>query len=147
MNNMGYTRTRERKGFFAQIMDTTEQHRVTEQLRQLQASGSPQSKEGIAGSLRDMAFTDMIQVLCAGGKSAMIELTRDEMNAEVYINQGSIVHCKLDGEVGANAFYSLMNWRDGDFVTKQCSEFPETTVNESTMSLLMEGARLADEGL
>ena len=90
-------------------------------------------------------MTDMIQILCAGGKNVKLTITHDTEEAELYIDTGEIVHVQLGDLAGEKAFYELMRWEEGDFSTQQCSEFPERTVHLSAMSLLMEGARIADE--
>lgn len=103
------------------------------------------TEAGVSGMLEDMSFTDMIQIICAGGKSMEITLTRDNTEAKVWIESGNIVHATLQDLAGAEAFYALMQWQEGKFTTSQCTDFPARTVEVSTMSLLMEGARIADE--
>ena len=104
-------------------------------------------QKGISGSLSDMSFNDMIQILSAGAKNVRIALTDDAQHAEVYMRAGDIVHCELDDQRGPDAFYALMRWTQGTFAASQCRTFPEPTISVSTMSLLMEGARQLDEGI
>jgi DNA-binding response OmpR family regulator len=101
---------------------------------------------GVKGSLDDMSFTDMIQILSAGGKDVEIHLKRDDLEGEVFVQGGNVVHAALGSIQGEAAFFKLMRWTEGEFTTKQCSEPPEMSITVSTMSLLMEGARQADEG-
>ena len=61
------------------------------------------------------------------------------------IESGNIVYCKVGSTIGEDAFYELMRWQNGEFVGKDCAKFPEHNVSASLMSLLMEGARQADE--
>jgi CheY-like chemotaxis protein len=103
-------------------------------------------RAGVSGSLDDMNFTDLIQILCAGGKSVRIALVQDGTEAEVYLRDGEIVHAAAGDLLGERAFYELMRWKSGEFATSHCTEYPEQSVHESAMSLLMEGARLVDEG-
>jgi len=104
------------------------------------------TKEGVSGTLEDMSFTDMIQILCAGAKSMEIDLNCDGTQGQVFVKAGEIIHATVGKHQGEAAFYELMKWTRGEFTTKQCADFPEPTIDSSTMSLLMEGARLADEG-
>jgi response regulator RpfG family c-di-GMP phosphodiesterase len=104
------------------------------------------AKSGVKGSLEDMNFTDMIQILCAGNKSLEIVLTHESQEGHVFVSNGDIVHAVFGDKQGEEAFYKLMLWRKGDFTARQCAEFPARTIQVPTMSLLMEGARLADEG-
>lgn len=102
-------------------------------------------QEGVNGALRDMAFTDMIQILAAGARNMKITLTRDSEEGHVYLERGEVVHADAGELSGEHAFYELMQWQDGEFTIGQCEEFPESTVRAQAMSLLMNGARIRDE--
>ena len=103
-------------------------------------------KAGVRGSLEDMSFTDMIQIVCVGNKNLEIVLTGEGQTGHVFIQNGEVIHALVGDKQGEEAFYKLMLWQKGEFDTKQCAQFPARTIKVSTMSLLMEGARLADEG-
>ena len=62
------------------------------------------------------------------------------------MKDGQIVHAASGDLTGEAAFYELMRWGNGEFNTIQVSAFPDASIETSTMSLLMEGSRLADEG-
>ena len=100
---------------------------------------------GVTGSLDEMDFTDMIQILCAGGKSTEIVLTTDDKRGSVFIRNGEIIDASAGDLIGDTAFYDLMCWKKGFFSTYHSDKAIERTIESSTMSLLMEGARLADE--
>ncbi len=101
---------------------------------------------GVSGQLTDMSFNDMIQIFSAGRRSIQISLRNEASSGEVWMRDGQIVHAAGGDTVGEAAFYEMMAWSDGSFETTQSSTFPESTIEVSTMSLLMEGSRLADEG-
>lgn len=101
---------------------------------------------GLSGSLDDMRFTDVVQILCAGGRNMAIALTRDGREGHVFVQDGEVTHAEVGDLVGAEAFYEIMRWPDGQFTTSRCAAPPERTIQVSAMSLLMEGARLVDEG-
>ncbi|UCF83636.1 MAG: response regulator [Desulfobacteraceae bacterium] len=115
-------------------------------IQRILASQSPhESKTGVSGSLTEMNITDIIQSLTAGDKD--VELTLDSMGEKgrIYIQQGEIVHALTGSAAGEEAFYKLMAWEEGNFQIVSCSDFPPRTIQAGAMSLLMEGARLADE--
>ena len=114
-------------------------------VKEPQAATSTGSKEGVTGSLEDMDFTDMIQILSVGGKSMHMTLTSEDREGSVFIENGEIVNATAGDIVGDDAFYELMRWKKGVFQTQQCDSFPERTIESPTMSLLMEGARQLDE--
>ena len=117
--------------------------------RMLSQPGADVDKQatGATGRLSDMSFTDMIQILCAGGKNAVIRLSRENEEGEVYLHNGDVIHAQLGDVTAEHAFYKFMSWQDGEFTTQLCEDFPEQTIFESAMGLLMEGARLVDEGI
>ena len=113
--------------------------------RMIKPPAVPVAEAGVKGSLADMSFTDMIQILCAGGKSMEILLVREGVKGCVHVSEGNVVHAEAGDKKGEAAFYDIMQWKDGDFTTRPRTEFPERTVQGSLMGLLMEGARLSDE--
>ncbi len=52
---------------------------------------------------------------------------------------------KSDTTKLADAFYRMMTWPDGEFEITACASIPARNIYENAMSLLMEGARMADE--
>jgi response regulator RpfG family c-di-GMP phosphodiesterase len=115
-------------------------------IQRILASKSPdESQKGVNGSLTEMNITDIIQSLTAGDKD--VELTLESMGEKglIYIQHGEIVHALAGSAEGEEAFYKLMAWEQGNFQIVSCSDFPTRTINAGAMSLLMEGARLADE--
>lgn len=101
---------------------------------------------GVTGSLKEMGLTDVIQILCGGGKSTKVILTQDGKEGTIYIQSGEIIEARVADVQGPAAFYKLMGWKEGTFVAQACTDFPPRTITAPAMSLLMEGARLNDEG-
>ena len=103
------------------------------------------AKRGISGTLRDMSFTDIIQSLTTGEKDVEIQLASGGRKGVIYIQQGEVIYAQAQGMEGQDAFYRLMTWQDGEFEITACTAVPPRNIYESAMSLLMEGARIADE--
>lgn len=115
--------------------------------RLLSAPVHPAAKQdGVTGSLVDMSFSDIVQILSAGSRSMKISVSSGANTGSVVIKDGNVIHAEVGNLVGEGAFYALMQWHEGDFAMSECKQFPEPTIQSSTMSLLMEGARLEDEG-
>jgi hypothetical protein len=53
----------------------------------------------IEGSLRDAAFTDVLQIVVAGRKDGVLHLERDDRRARVWITAGRLVAASVDGGV------------------------------------------------
>ena len=92
-----------------------------------------------------MSFTDIIQSLTSGEKDVEIALTNGTRQARVFIQGGEVIHAVCGSKTAEEAFYDVMTWGQGTFRIIPCNEFPERHIQASAMSLLMEGARLADE--
>lgn len=147
MSNMGYDDKQRARGYLMQLQDITERRRVEAEFRKLQtAPAATDAQAGITGSLADIGFTDVVQLLCAAEKNIELELTNEGKLGSLLIEQGNIVHCAVGQKQGDSAFYEFMRWRSGQFTTRPCKEFPVRTIKSSLMSLLLEGTRLVDEG-
>lgn len=106
---------------------------------------TPDKGQGVRGSLSEMSFTDIIQSLTSGEKDVEIALTNDTLQARVFIQGGEVIHAVSGSKTAEEAFYDVMTWEGGSFRITPCNEFPERQIEASAMSLLMEGARIADE--
>ncbi len=124
-----------------------ELERLFLRLRRLGAPAPASADEsGVKGLLAEMSFTDMIQILCAGGKSMEIVLSREGVDGLVHVSEGAVVHAVAGDKTGEEAFYDIMGWKEGEFAMRTRTEFPDRTIQAPLMGLLMEGARRADEG-
>ena len=103
------------------------------------------ARSGITGTLKDMSFTDIIQSLTTGEKDVEIQLISGGKKGVIYIQQGDIIYAQAQDLEGQDAFYKMMTWLEGEFEIRSCTNVPARNVFESAMSLLMEGARIADE--
>lgn len=111
----------------------------------LSIKGPGNGNRGITGSLVDMSATDIVQSLTSGDKNVEVRLESMGKRGRIYIREGEIIHSEAGELEGEEAFYRIMGWQSGKFEVVGCSTFPDRTIHSSTMSLLMEGARLTDE--
>ena len=113
--------------------------------RALRRNADESSAGGVKGSLADIGFAEMIQILAAAQKTVRIRIVSERNEGEIVIDHGDVIHAEMGGERGENAFYRMMGWRDGSFAALPCEQLPPRTVTASLMGLLLEGARLVDE--
>jgi len=109
--------------------------------------GNGDRERGIKGSLEDMSFTDLIQILSAGGKNMEVTLSNGKDSGHVCLEGGEVVHADLGEQEGEEAFYGLMRWEAGEFHARRLDGSAKAGMRMPVMSLLMEGARRCDEGL
>lgn len=100
---------------------------------------------GVKGRLRDMSLIDVIQIFNAERRTAAIHLGGELGFGIVYIEDGSIVHASYRDLSGAEAFYQLLAWKDGEFEVEPDVCAPERSVSEAPESVILEGLRRLDE--
>ena len=113
--------------------------------RAINSRAQKTSTKGVEGSLAEMNAMDIIQSVATGDKNVKITLHADGIKGSIFIKAGEIIHAEAGGLSGEDALFHLMGLREGRFQVISCSSFPQRSIYGSTMSLLMEGARLVDE--
>ena len=102
-------------------------------------------RRGVNGSLRDMGILEIIQIMAAGMKSAMIILNNGQQEARVALIDGRISYANLDKMEGEEAFYKFIGWEDGDFTIHMNVTPPKINISIPNDMLLLEGFRKLDE--
>ncbi len=100
---------------------------------------------GMTGNLTGLAAADLIQLNCVDQKIACLKIQHAGQNAEIYFLGGQIVHAVSGGQKGEEVVYQVLGWNEGDFSLENDVKPPETTIQRSWPSLLLEGARRLDE--
>lgn len=100
---------------------------------------------GVKGRLKDMSLIDVIQIFNAERRSAAIHLGSELGYGTVYMHGGNITHAAHRDLKGAEAFYQLLAWQDGEFEVESDAQAPEITINEPPESIILEGLRRLDE--
>ena len=112
----------------------------------LEALAGAQPQAGFRGVMRRVGLHEVLQMECLGRKSSVMEVFTGKVRGRIFICEGQIVHAEsgvLQGEV---ALYGLLALRTGEFNLLPFSEPPRRTIQGQWESLLMEAARLHDEG-
>jgi CheY-like chemotaxis protein len=109
-------------------------------------SSSASSAAGVKGNLSDIRFSDLIQILAAGGKKVEITIGNGSDTGRICLDANAVVHAEQGSLSGAEAFYAIMGWPAGEFRAVVQEELAAPTMNTPVMSLLMEGSRRCDEG-
>ncbi|MBN2056165.1 response regulator [bacterium] len=102
-------------------------------------------RRGVSGSLMEMGILDIIQIMAAGSKTVLIHMQRASDDGLVYMQDGRIVNVVLNDVEGEDAFYTLLAWRDGEFVIHPDMAPPERNIYISNDMLLLKGMQKMDE--
>ncbi len=102
-------------------------------------------KKGFEGKLFDLQLTDIIQMNCLGRVTTSLVITKDDHRGVIYFNDGEVVHAECDNLEGEEAFYTILRWQEGKFVSNIGALPPHETISSPWEHLLMEGMKRKDE--
>jgi hypothetical protein len=95
--------------------------------------------------LQQVGLQDVIQMLCLGRNSMILDVRNQQMRGQIFIESGSIIHATAGNLTGEKAFYKLLSFNGGEFQLQSFKQPPAHTVNGQWEFLLMEAARAHDE--
>ena len=105
---------------------------------------------GLRGDLSQVGLSSLLVLIEMERKTGLLQLRAPEgPSAQILVRDGKVVHARLDDTdepVDAECVYYLLTWGAGHFEFVSCLVEGVDRVNVSTTHLLMEGARLIDEG-
>jgi two-component system chemotaxis response regulator CheB len=104
-----------------------------------------QPQQGFTGRVVGMRLEDVIQMFCYRKDSTLLTVLHGETKGLIYIHDGGIVHAECDSLTGVEAFYEILGWGGGGFLSQIILKAPPKTVFIDWQSLLMEGIRQKDE--
>ena len=103
------------------------------------------SKKGFQGKILGLQLTDIIQMNCLSRLTTALEITRDAERGVIYLNEGEIIHAECGDREGADAFYKILSWQEGEFLSKIGIAPRVQTIHQSWEHLLVEAMRRNDE--
>src|SRR6266851_9463780 len=80
----------------------------------LSRSAKDKTAEKFQGTLRDLQFTDIIQLKCMSGATAVVEFIGPSgEKARVFFEKGQVRHATGPGRQGMAAFNEIVRWKGG----------------------------------
>ena len=83
---------------------------------------------------------------CLGRNSSVLEVRYEQVHGRIFIEDGNIIHAYGDGLTGEPALQRLLALPGGSFELMPFTTPPERSIEGQWESLLMEAARVRDEG-
>ncbi|MGZ3426807.1 MAG: response regulator [Polyangia bacterium] len=116
--------------------------------------GGPQKRPaGIHGTLEQLGLSSLLVMIEMERKSGILRLEKLGATGRIFCREGRVIAARLDGDrapagarKGAESVYHMLTWADGRFDFGAVDVDMEDEVKSTTTHLLMEGARLIDEG-
>ena len=97
--------------------------------RTLNELASWHSEKGFRGVLHGLKLQTVLQIVCFGANSAMIEIFSGTARGEVYIEHGFVVHASVNGHTGKAALGLLFSFEEGSFKLSPFSVPANTTLS------------------
>ena len=82
---------------------------------------------------------------CYRNESTLIRVFSEGSRGSIYVHDGGIAHAECGSITGVEAFYEMLGWEAGEFLSQVVFTVPEQTLFMDWQSLLMEGIRQRDE--
>jgi CheY-like chemotaxis protein len=108
---------------------------------------------GVHGNLEQLGLSSLLVIVEMERKSGMLRIERPGATGRIFAREGRVIAARVDGDAapadarrGAAAVYHMLNWASGRFDFAVVDVDMEDEVKSTTTHLLMEGARLIDEG-
>ena len=102
-------------------------------------------REGLNGSLAQWPLGDVLSMLSAARQTGRVELSDGPRRADIYIQDGAIVHAVSADGAGHAALVTVMAWGTGLFSFEPRVAAPDTTIHLPTAELLELCQREADD--
>jgi response regulator RpfG family c-di-GMP phosphodiesterase len=116
--------------------------KVQRALESSQGSGG----RGVSGSLEEMGFAELVQVLTQSRKTGVLKVrVASGESGEVHFDEGSVSNAMWSRLRGEEAFYGMCALGEGDFVFDPAARPHGRVILASAESLLLEGMRRMDE--
>jgi CheY-like chemotaxis protein len=106
-------------------------------------STGPQS--GFRGMMQ-LGLQDVLQMECLSRRSSIVSVQAGARRGQIYISEGQIIHAESGPMQGEMALYGLLGLTGGEFSLQPYAEPPRRTISGQYEYLLMEAARMRDEG-
>jgi CheY-like chemotaxis protein len=101
--------------------------------------------KGFSGLVQQANLGEMVQMLCLGGSSVILEIETHQGKGNIYLSKGRILHAQVKDLKGYDAFYFLMSLSGGEFRMRAFEAPVEESITQSWERLLLESARQTDE--
>ena len=129
------------------------QEKAEEVKQAVEAPATNKKAAGIHGTLEQLGLSSLLVMIEMERKSGILRLERVGATGRIFCREGRVIAARLDGDrapadarKGAESVYHLLTWGDGRFDFSAVDVDMEDEVKSTTTHLLMEGARLIDEG-
>jgi YesN/AraC family two-component response regulator len=102
-------------------------------------------KKGFRGKVVGLQLTDVIQMNCLSHLTTALTVINNGEKGIIYLNEGEIIHAECGNQKGTEAFYYIMSWQEGEFMSNVGVIPSMQTIFQNWEHLLVEAMRKNDE--
>ncbi len=117
---------------------------VIEKKRQF-SEGYRRSESSLSGSLQEIGFPELIQLVCSSGMSGLLEIEAGSDGGRLHFENGEVYSSSAGPRRRHDAFFALAELTSGRFLFIRNGEVGPKNMTVRTLPLLMEVLRLRDE--
>ena len=99
----------------------------------------------LTGNLQFMSLGTLLSINCNENRTIRLEIDNKTVHAEIYMQNGNIVHATIDSEIGEQAFYKILTLKEGTFSIFPNEMAPQVSIEKNWSTLLLEGMHRIDE--
>jgi response regulator RpfG family c-di-GMP phosphodiesterase len=110
-----------------------------------QGSASRTAARGVSGSLEEMGFPELVQILAQGRKTGALKIRSAGEAGEIHFVGGDVYQATWGRARGEDAFYSMCKLRTGEFSLDPNFKAEQRAIQTSAEGMLLEGMRRMDE--
>jgi hypothetical protein len=100
---------------------------------------------GFEGVMLGATLQDLIQMECLTLATRSVKVETHDQVGVIYFAGGQVVHAQVGSVQGEEAFYEMLQWRNGNFTTQDGVRPTEETITRHWQGLLLESASRNDE--
>jgi|GEM_PF-2806933 len=104
------------------------------------------SGKELAGSISQSGLIDILQLLEFSAKSGVLTVTSKELKGTMLFAEGRLIEARTDDKQNEAAVYEMLSWEHGEFSFQGKETNRDAPVLASISSLVLEWARVSDEG-
>lgn len=108
-------------------------------------SDKTEEKEGFAGNLATLRIDSLLQSLAISQASGRLSLCNQESFADVFCEEGQIIHAVTSESSGEAAVLDLLTWQSGLFKFAPGKKITTLNVSNNLDKLLIKGVTLIDQ--
>jgi hypothetical protein len=97
--------------------------------------------EGLTGSLAQWPLADLLAMLAASRQHGRIEVTNGPERADLYLEEGRVIHAAMGGHVGESVVIAALGWDRGIFSFEARVPSPAVTILRDLDAIMSDAAR------